>query len=462
MVLSNFVEAPTASFYFAKMLRALLLCLSQLSHITVASSVGGTSVTLTPVAAIERSTPTKIEFGVTATSALAIGEKITITASEPIWLYVADVTCTWTLGGSADTSLFAGASGFSATSTTVMEATAAAAVSAGDVLVFSCTSNFAQHRVERTVVTFSMVSTTDTTAVTGITGWTTVAAGVGEDPVARFGDREVEFELPVGKLTDLVTTDHLIVQSSVFEGAYWNTKRGSFQEQWFDRFVLKTPSSGQSGAQDRFLDIKIKRDLHKVNVSRVPNGELFTLDITMGYGSVTDSKYTSKVTADMRVLPFWLLEQDVVIHRFSGTSRSFKSHRIGTIPSECVQVHGSLVEFAICSRPAHYYTGHLRQLSVKYAHLDMTFLNIKDTGALRGVLPELWGLVPMSESTKSYVKKPLKLRAATSSNVSCMSQQGIQLAQDVADGAEDSSVANAPAANAHAHPCPGNLRDSSQ
>eukprot|EP00930_Biecheleria_cincta_P041150 TRINITY_DN28181_c0_g1_i5.p1 TRINITY_DN28181_c0_g1~~TRINITY_DN28181_c0_g1_i5.p1 ORF type:complete len:419 (+),score=37.32 TRINITY_DN28181_c0_g1_i5:88-1344(+) len=407
--------------------------LAQLCKIVTGGSVSGTSVAVTPSTATEGTTPTSVQFTLTSTSALSgpAGDTITITASQAIWSASGTPTCT------ATPNVFYGAGALANPSTTVFVASVRwnKYVNAGEVVVLACTTNLAPHLTGGTIVSFSMVTTKDTTAVTGITGWTTVSLGlpvsfsggfVGSDPVAHFGDMQAEFELPVGKLTTLITTDNLEVLCSVFEGAYWNTERGSFQEQWFDRFILKTPHSGLASPQGRFLEIEIKRDLHEINMSTIPPKEFFTLDISMGYGSISDSSYVSKVTSDLRVLPFWLLEHDVIIHRFSHTSRSYKSHRIGTIPSECVYVHGSLLEFAMCSRPADYYTGQLRELSVKYAHLDMTILNMKDPGALRGLLPELLGLQPISEFTKSCIKEPLRL--ATNSNSSCTDKQGLQLA----------------------------------
>eukprot|EP00930_Biecheleria_cincta_P000523 TRINITY_DN10114_c0_g1_i2.p1 TRINITY_DN10114_c0_g1~~TRINITY_DN10114_c0_g1_i2.p1 ORF type:complete len:514 (-),score=59.56 TRINITY_DN10114_c0_g1_i2:160-1701(-) len=342
-------------------------------------------------------------------------EKITVVADQPIWLANAAtyVTCTATLdtgGGASSSNLFATAGGgFAITSssapTTTVEFYPGGTIAASGVLLITCSSNFAQHVARDTWLTFVFDTSQDADDVSS-TGYRTSAAGVGHDPIAYFGGVEQEFELPPQVLTTLLTTDEIIVQCSVFEGAFWNNTHGSFQEQWFDHFVLKTPNSATSMEHGRFLAVKVKRNLHELNISQLPGSEFFTLDITMGYGNNESSaRYTSRVTSDLRVLPFWLLEHDVVIHRLSGTSRAFRSHRIGAIPSECVEVHGSQLHFAICSRPADYYTGRLRMLSVKYAHLDLVVIDIKDKDALRGLLPELWGIRPMSESTKAYLKK---------------------------------------------------------
>merc|ERR1712187_947053 len=59
----------------------------------------------------------------------------------------------------------------------------------------------------------------------------------------------------------------------------------------------------------------------------------------------------------------------------------------------------------ICSSAAHEYWGNQRELSLKYAHLDLAIIEVKNFDAVTGLLPELWGMRPMSEFTKAHVKK---------------------------------------------------------
>ena len=46
-----------------------------------------------------------------------------------------------------------------------------------------------------------------------------------------------------------------------------------------------------------------------------------------------------------------------------------------------------------------------KETQVKALHLDVEFYQF-DKEAVRGVLPELWGLVPISKATEKLLKKP--------------------------------------------------------
>ena len=44
---------------------------------------------------------------------------------------------------------------------------------------------------------------------------------------------------------------------------------------------------------------------------------------------------------------------------------------------------------------------------IKHVHLDLYFDEVADRG-LRGALPEIWGLAPLSSGTKALLKDPAK------------------------------------------------------
>merc|ERR1740123_1786576 len=96
---------------------------------------------------------------------------------------------------------------------------------------------------------------------------TVLLAAAGTDPVARFGDREVAFELPPHVLQPLVVAPEISIRGSVFEG-------GGAWEQWFNRIVLANPE------QDRYLEIRMVDGLHLKNYSRTPRDAFHTLDVT--------------------------------------------------------------------------------------------------------------------------------------------------------------------------------------
>merc|ERR1712072_186634 len=108
-------------------------------------------------------------FGIT--TALANTNTITITASQNIWATgTPTVSCTLTENGGTPNSNF----GAVATSQTVLTVTATNAIATG-AAVLTCSDNTIVNGATG-AVTFDIVSTTDSTALTGQTGYTITAA----------------------------------------------------------------------------------------------------------------------------------------------------------------------------------------------------------------------------------------------------------------------------------------------
>jgi hypothetical protein len=226
------------------------------------------------------------------------------------------------------------------------------------------------------------------TATSASTGFGTIvsSSGSGSDPVARFGDVQREFELPPDVMTTLLEAPNLKIRGSVFEGT------GPY-EQWFGTIVLTTPW------QDRSLEIKMRQNLDTYNASGLPQSSFRTLDISLRSGN-----RVTPITDIYDTIPWELFGHQICFRRIE---RNFHvaSATIGRFKRECVDVAGEHLHVYICSTPASEYYGHLRHLSLKYAHLDTLFIEVRNFTALTGLLPELWGVHPMSETTKKYVKE---------------------------------------------------------
>jgi len=378
-------------------LQSLLLLLLSAVFMGAQGQLTGTSVVVDPTTYVAGTTPTSIKFGFTVTTAItgdtAQSEKFTITASQDVFTSTAaNVAFSTTVGATNDVATFVAGGVVTGSNLKILELRVADTVvlAATSVVVVTVTDTMGALGAAGQVVAFTMESTQDTTQVTGITGWTTVAAGSGNDPIVRFGDLERAFELPPYVITPLMTGKDIVLHGSVFEG-------GGSYEQWFDRLVLSHPQ-----AQDRFLEIKMKKNLHEVNVTKVPRRELKSLELTMGYGDYSNPTALSKITAGEQI-PYWFLGQEVAIREVKRRMTTVAT--IGEFPRECVDIAGKAVHMIICSAPAVEYFGNQRDLSLKYAHLDMVFPEVSDFKALYGLLPELWGVQPMSETTKSYLKE---------------------------------------------------------
>jgi len=213
----------------------------------------------------------------------------------------------------------------------------------------------------------------------------------GNDPIAQLGDVRREFELPPGVMTTLLQAPDFQMRGTVFEG-------GGPWEQWFNRIVLTVPW------QDRFLEIKIRENLQDFNFSKVPRSAFQTLDITMGYSRYGSGRAVTKISDFHEVVPWDFLAHEIT---FRKVKRHYPAEvtTIGKFPRECVDAAGKYMHFYICSAPSTEYYGHQRDLSLKYAHLDVAFVEVVDYQALTGLLPELWGVQPMTESTKAFVKE---------------------------------------------------------
>jgi len=225
-----------------------------------------------------------------------------------------------------------------------------------------------------------------------------VVVGSGSDPIAVFGGVQREFQLPPGETITLVEAPDLLIRGCVFEG-------GGPWEQWFNRIVLTSPW------QDRFLEIKMREnltDVPRANISKVSRSTLQTLEITMGYGQYGSGHGSGlnikKLKSIYDTVPLWFLGHEIVFRKMKRHYNSAVT-TIGSFMRECVDVAGPSVHFWICSAPCSEYYGQQRDLSLKYAHLDMVFVEVKSYKALTGLLPELWGVQPMSEHTKSCLKE---------------------------------------------------------
>merc|ERR1712032_238092 len=194
-------------------------------------------------------------------------------------------------------------------------------------------------------------------------------------------------------LTPLLTAPHhggsLRIYGSVFEG-------GGPWEQWFNRMVL--------ASDDQFVEITMKANLHELNRSRLPRDTFKTMDVLRGSGKVSEPTLIEKVGRFASDTPYELLGSEVVFRTFERHYRS-KFTTVGHFPRECVEIAAQLLHFYICSSAALEYYGARRHLSLQYAHLDMVLVEVADVEAFTGLLPELWGVQPMSASTKAFTKE---------------------------------------------------------
>eukprot|EP00933_Yihiella_yeosuensis_P064292 TRINITY_DN67644_c0_g1_i1.p1 TRINITY_DN67644_c0_g1~~TRINITY_DN67644_c0_g1_i1.p1 ORF type:complete len:468 (+),score=80.78 TRINITY_DN67644_c0_g1_i1:58-1461(+) len=318
-------------------------------------SIEQTGITLTTVAATSATVITAISV-TTATAGTAVSITLTGTAASGDKVTWA-ASCT---GATPDTAVTAGTN--QATSFTI---------SATGSLKLCYRSAGGSDSVEQTGISI------------------TVSGGAaGSDPIARWGDTVREFSIPPHVLTPLLHAPDMSIYGSTFEG-------GGSWEQWFGRLVLKTP-------EDLWIDISIKPNLLEFNHSRARRDAFQTFDVLVGQGDIEQPSAIKVIEGFDTKASLNMLGWNIA---FRGLKRQapVRQTSFGGLRRECVDIGGVSLHLYICTSPADEYHGLQRHLSIQYAHLDLAVIEIKDVKEVTGLLPELWGIQPMSESSSKYI-----------------------------------------------------------
>jgi len=206
------------------------------------------------------------------------------------------------------------------------------------------------------------------------------------DPVTWYGNVREEFWLPHRVLSPLLLSPDMQVLAS--------SRPGHEEDQWIDRIVVA------SAAGEHVLDVTIKRNLTYFDRATLLPDSFETLDVKMEWWR----------SGLMAVMP----PGDAQFNHWSGISlgfgrvRHFGQTNAGVAPRrEAVYVMSSSLKILILSSGAREYfidRGDSKHLAMEYSHLDLEIMEIRDNDELRGILPELWGILPMSEETKALRK----------------------------------------------------------
>lgn len=201
-----------------------------------------------------------------------------------------------------------------------------------------------------------------------------------------------EFVLPPGMLSPLLQSPDMQVLAS--------SRPGHKKDEWIDRVVVT------SAVGEQVLDVAIKRNLSYFNRAALLPNSFETLDVRMDWWR----------SGLLSIMP----PGDAQFNHWSGISmafgrvRHFGELKAGPAPRrEAVYITSSSLKILILSSAAREYflerDGFEKYLSMEYSHLDLEIMEIGNQSDLRGILPELWGLIPMSEETKALRKEPTDL-----------------------------------------------------
>lgn len=251
------------------------------------------------------------------------------------------------------------------------------------------------------------------------------AAYVGGDPITIFRGVEYKFEMPNFQLLPLLQTSDLVLRGSAFPGE-------AAEEQWIEQVTVETLEG------EMLLDVKIRHDIADFRRNDKLAGSFDTVEIRAPYwatGLLTmpenEGECGSRVPTDGQkvsaadeclqtdkyvISPEFVHPQDIVIQPFR-----IKNPAIGLDSAtpfiEGVYIACKSMKLAVTSSSAleFYWDDKDDHRALKYAHLDIQFLDMQNASSWTGLLPEVWGLVP-GPSTAS-VGQPRSEESVTESSM---------------------------------------------
>eukprot|EP00929_Paragymnodinium_shiwhaense_P000243 TRINITY_DN100495_c0_g1_i1.p1 TRINITY_DN100495_c0_g1~~TRINITY_DN100495_c0_g1_i1.p1 ORF type:complete len:1729 (+),score=209.29 TRINITY_DN100495_c0_g1_i1:76-5262(+) len=232
----------------------------------------------------------------------------------------------------------------------------------------------------------------------------------GGDPITFYRGQKVKFWLPNYVLLPMVKSNDLNILASTFQGPTEDL-------QWFERIVVTLPDDTRlvqitvKRSQPPRQSVKRVRDSSgemktlRVSNATAPKRRLFeSLEILLGDATeplkhVTPQVYTRPASAHSSAL------------RIGVGDRPESHPRASEMTSpEVVYIESADIAFAIMAVaataefPSDYYAAHENK------HLDLFIMDVKNEHTFSGVLPELWGVQPMSAQVRDMLKAPSQLR----------------------------------------------------
>lgn len=174
-------------------------------------------------------------------------------------------------------------------------------------------------------------------------------------------------------MVTLVRTPELQLLGS----AYWNGA-----EQWINRLVVRGPR------EEPVLTVRIMNNIAYFNRSTASADGFETLNITLDYLGQQLTKMPSPTSYANR----W-----GTVHFAFG---QVPGRKIGNANAEIIVLNGESARIIIMTTASE---GVEPQEAAQHAHLDFT-LNVQARDTCEGVLPEIWGIKPMSSSTEAMLQ----------------------------------------------------------
>mmetsp|Transcript_136362 Transcript_136362/g.423721 ORF Transcript_136362/g.423721 Transcript_136362/m.423721 type:complete len:556 (-) Transcript_136362:57-1724(-) len=337
------------------------------STFTATSTV---TTTTSSTATTTATSTTSTTSSTTATSTTSATNTTTATTSTETTL----TTSTSTDTSSTSTATTTTYTGSSSTFTTETSSTSTLTLTTSSTTTSTTTETF-------TATTSTQSTSTQTTWTQTTSTFTTIpgaasAGFVGDDPLTYFGDVTKQFWLPDGTLVELLSTPELRLLGSAFNVG---------SEQWINRLVLLGP------AGEAVMQVAIRRDIATHKPEEAPADAFATLNVTLDWLGGLPLKAIPPPEA-------FAYTWGSVVFAF-GRLPHF---RVGPAAAEVVVIEGTSARIVVTSVAASGFEGAEAHLAAEYAHLDFV-LQMKQRDTCEGILPELWGLRPLSNETEAMI-----------------------------------------------------------
>lgn len=207
---------------------------------------------------------------------------------------------------------------------------------------------------------------------------TTVApSSIAGDPITWWGNRRVEFDLPLSKMTTLLRMPDLEVSAAPFQG--------TGGEQWIGRVVIKSTATGEN-----MLQVDAIRNVTKFDRNTMDHEGRYMWDtmipIVSGPHAFVDNQFVLPGTGS-----------PATYSKLSCKFKRFEACR------EAIVIFGRYARVMIVSSSAKAWYGDVAA-ALENIHLDLDVFDITNTTFLEGSLPEMWGIRPMSAATEKLIK----------------------------------------------------------
>lgn len=336
--------------------------------------------------------PVSLQAVWTSPVAVANTQTITLTANKA--LFNAGVTTGFTAAGTAVS--VGGATFTYSTSTTAVTLTmSGGSVSVGQTLDISIPQAALALLPSTGVVTLTIVENSATVA-NAATGFGTIilASAVAGDPITFYNGTKSKFWIPMQpRFVPLLQTPEVHLLASALQGPEEDL-------QWFDRFLVTLPDGA------RVLEVGVRRQHLELTSNRSTRQRSFRqggfqqLEVILGNDTrPLDVFKQGSFTVSGGSVTLAIAARHSYPPRFHGTPRT-----------EYVHVQTESISFVLYGSHAGQEFPDNFTAQAKYVHMDLYCIEMVGEESYAGVLPEIWGIQPMSEEVRTMLLPPSQRR----------------------------------------------------